>query len=143
MNKKKFLSQVEKAYDAKKMEAEKIFLFNFLEFDFSYDKDNRQCLISCPVSEPMLNPGGILHGGIATYIADTAMGHLNTRFKDSSYVSLDLSTSFFNAISTGKLFATARYIKEGYKVSFMECVIKDENDNIICSTTGTFYRTKK
>src|SRR5699024_9579401 len=110
---------------------------------FSYDDENRQCHISCPVTEFMYNPSGIMHGGIATFIADTAMGHLNFRLKDAPYVSLDLHTSFLRAATTGKLYATARYVKEGHKVSFMECVIKNDENEIICTTTGTFYRIEK
>ena len=78
-----------------------------------------------------------------TFIADSAMGHLNFRFKDAPYVSLELKTSYFKAASSGTLYATARYIKEGYKVSFMECDVKNENGELLCNVNGTFYRFKK
>lgn len=143
MEKDDFLAQVEKAYDAKSMEPENVFMFKLFDFQFSYDDENKQCTITCPVTEVMHNPASILHGGIATYIADTAMGHLNFRLKDAPYVSLDLNTSFLKAVSEGTLYATARYLKDGYKVCFMECIIKDEADDIIAKTTGTFYRYEK
>ena len=114
----------------------------FLCSSFS-DEENKTCTITCPITDLMLNPSGILHGGIHTYIADTAMGHLNFHFKDAAYVSLELKTSYFKAISKGKLKATARYIKEGYKVSYLECDVKNEQGDLLCKTTGTFYRYEK
>lgn len=143
MDKQHFLNHVEKAYDSSSQQPENVFLFKLFDFNFTYDDEKRTCTITCPVTEPMLNPSGIVHGGIYTYITDTAMGHLNFRYKDAPYVSLELKTSYFKVSNTGTIIAIARYVKEGYKVSFMECEVKNEKDELMCVTSGTFYRFEK
>ncbi|MFA8439069.1 PaaI family thioesterase [Pueribacillus sp. YX66] len=143
MDKQQFMTHVEHAYDTKEIGPENVFLFKFLQFEFSYDDENKTCTITCPVTEPMLNPAGIIHGGILTYLADTAMGHLNGRTKDVPYVTLEMKTSFLKASNTGNLTATARYIRDGYKVCFMECEIINEQGELMSVTNGTFYRFEK
>lgn len=142
--KKEFLELVEKAYDSFELKKESIFLFKLFQFQFSYDDDARTCTITCPISDIMLNPSGIVHGGVYTFLSDTAMGHLNFHCKDAPYVTLEFKTSFIKAVSSGKMTATARYIKEGYNVSYMECDVKNEQGELLCKTTATFFRfTKK
>ncbi|MCR1832823.1 PaaI family thioesterase [Oceanobacillus caeni] len=143
MEKKEFMGLVEKAFDERNFNPESIFLFKLFQFDFQYDDENRTCTITCPISEVMLNPSGIVHGGVYTFLTDTAMGHLNFRLKDAPYVSLELKTSYFKAASTGNITATARYTKEGYKVCFMECEVHNEEGDLLCKTSGTFYRYQK
>jgi uncharacterized protein (TIGR00369 family) len=133
------LSSLKKA----ELAPEKAFLFHFFNFKFSYDDENKQCMIECPVTEIMFNPLGTVHGGILTYLADTAIAHLNHRFKGELYVSLELKTSYLKAVTSGKLMAKARYTQEGNNVIFGECVIENENGELISTTSGTFYRTKK
>nr|WP_277398301.1 PaaI family thioesterase [Neobacillus citreus] len=114
-----------------------------LQFEFDYDDEAKTCTITCPVTDIMYNPAGIVHGGIFTFLADTAMGHLNFRLKDVPYVSLELKTSFFKATKSGKLIATSRYKKDGYKISFMEADVRNEEGELLCTTSGTFYRYDK
>lgn len=143
MDKIKLLEKVNDAVEKAELSPEQLFLFRLLEFDFSYDDEEKTCKVTCPVTETMLNPIGTVHGGIYTYLADTAIGHLNFRYKEDPYVSLEFKTSFFKTTQDGKLIATARYVKDGYNVQFAECVIENEKGEKMCTTTGTFYRWKK
>jgi uncharacterized protein (TIGR00369 family) len=143
MNKETTLQHVKKSWLEAEVAPQKLFLFNLFDFSFSYDDENKLCRIECPITEPMYNPLGTVHGGILTYLADTAIGHLNFRFKDAPYVSIELKTSYLKASTSGKLIATARYVKDGYKVMFTECVIENENAEIVSTTSGTFYRYTK
>lgn len=143
MDKQQFMTLAEHAYDTHELKAENVLMFKLLQLEFAYDDVKKTCTVTCPITLPMLNPSGIVHGGIYTYIADSAMGQLNFRHKDAPYVSLELKTSYFNAVSAGSLTATARYVKDGYKVVFMECDVKNEKDELMCTTTGTFYRFSK
>ncbi|MBU8906104.1 PaaI family thioesterase [Desertibacillus haloalkaliphilus] len=143
MTEKDLIQKTKAALDHKRLEPENLFLFHLLDFNFIYGENEQTCTVECPVTEPMLNPIGTVHGGIYTYIADTAMGHLNFKFKDAPYVALELKTSYFKTVSDGKIFATARYSKNGYKVAFLECVITNEQNETLCVTSGTFYRYEK
>ena len=134
---------MEAAYESFQLKPENIFLFKLFQFEFNYDEDEKTCTVSCPITDIMLNPAGIVHGGIYTFISDTAMGHLNFHFKGTPYVTLELKTSYFKAVSSGKLYAISRYIKDGYKVSYIECEVKNENGELLSKTSGTFYRYEK
>jgi acyl-coenzyme A thioesterase PaaI-like protein len=39
--------------------------------------------------------------------------------------------------------ATARYIKDGYNVCFIECDVRNEKGDLLSRTNGTFYRYEK
>ncbi len=143
VDKQEFMKRAEYAFDTFQLKPENIFMFKLLNFEFEYDDEARTCTVSCPVTDLMLNPSGIVHGGILTFLADTSMGHLNFRLKDAPYISLELKTSFFKATASGKLVATGRYIKEGHKVCFMESEVRNEKGELLCKTTGTFYRFEK
>ncbi len=143
MDKQEFMRRAEHAFDTFELKPESIFMFKLLQFEFDYDDEARTCTITCPVTDLMLNPSGIVHGGILTLLADTAMGHLNFHLKDAPYISLELKTSFYKATARGKLIATGRYIKEGHKVSFMEAEVTNEQGELLCKTSGTFYRFEK
>lgn len=135
---------MEYAYDSYELKPESIFLFKLFRFQFDYDDEARTCTVSVPISDFMYNPSGIVHGGVLAFLADTTMGHLNFRFKDNvQYVTLEMKTSYFKPAISGKLVATARYVKDGYKVCYIECDIRNEEGDLLCRTNGTFYRYDK
>jgi len=125
------------------MSTEQNSLSKLLNFQFYYYEEDRTCEIHCPISPIMLNALGTVHGGIYTYLADTAMGHLALHFKRKPYVSLELKTSFFKTANQGQLTARARFVKEGHRILFLECQVKDESGEIMCVTTSTFYRLEQ
>lgn len=143
MHDQTFLQHINSSWVEAEQVPEKVFLFQLFQFDFSYDDDNRRCRIECPVVEAMFNPLGTVHGGMLTYLADTAIGHLNFRFKEDPYVSIELKTSYIKAVTSGKLIATASYVKDGYNVVFTECTIENEHGELVSTTSGTFYRYAK
>lgn len=143
MDDQTFLHQMQSAWLQAEQAPEKVFLFQLFDFAFSYDDEQRHCRIECPVVEAMFNPLGTVHGGILTYLADTAIGHLNFRYKEAPYVSIELKTSYIKAVTSGKLIATASYVKDGYNVVFTECTIENEHGELISTTSGTFYRYTK
>lgn len=118
-------------------------LFDLLDLQFTFDDEERTCQIECQITDMMLNPLGTVHGGMYTYIADSAMGHLAIHNKQNPYVSLELKTSFLKTAHQGKLIATARYVKDGYKILFMECVVENEEGETMSVSSGTFYRVEK
>lgn len=143
VDKQQFMDHVEHVFDTYELKPGNIFMTKFMQLNYDYDDELRECIVTCPISEILLNPAGIVHGGIYTYLADTAMGHLNFRYKDVPYVTLEIKTSFYKAISSGRLIARGRYTKEGYKVSFMEAEVCSEDGELLCKASGTFYRYEK
>ena len=117
----------------------KLFLYSLLDLDIQYDEDNEKVHISAPITNIMFNQMGIIHGGIITYIADTAMGHLVAAFAENPAVSLELKTQFFRTTNEGSFHAHASFLKKGRNVHFVECDLKDDRDRLLGKVTATFY----
>ncbi|MGJ9383585.1 PaaI family thioesterase [Salipaludibacillus sp. CF4.18] len=116
-----------------------LFLYSLFDFSFDYDEKKEQLSLHTPISELMYNPVKFIHGGIISYIADTAMGHLCAAFTDRPSVSLELKTQFFRTATSGSLTALAYFLKKGSNVQFVECTIHDDKDRLLSKVTGTFY----
>ncbi|WNF38732.1 PaaI family thioesterase [Bacillaceae bacterium IKA-2] len=139
MDKEKLRLQFEKALETHEDGTGNLFFYSLLDFTFDYHTDREVVSIEVPISSLMYNPIGFIHGGIFTYIADTAMGHLCAAFADQPGVSLELKTQFLKTAKTGTLFAEAYFLKKGKNIQFIECVIKDEQKQVLTKTTATFY----
>ncbi|WHY84005.1 PaaI family thioesterase [Neobacillus novalis] len=140
MNKEIFLKKAEDSFDKTVYEPEGLFFYHFFDFQFDYDDILRTCKVTCSVKEPMWNSFQMVHGGFLSYIADTALGHLNLHFYEGTFVTLEMKTSFLKGIKTGEITAISRFVKEGRKVLFSECEIFNGNNEKLCITSGTFYR---
>ena len=116
-----------------------LFMYSLLDFSFEYDEQNEYVTVKAPISDLMYNAIGYIHGGIITYIADTAMGHLCAAFGDYPSVSLELKTQFFRTAKTGELITKAYFLKKGKKVQFVECTIQDDQGRLLSKVTGTFH----
>ncbi|QOY35018.1 PaaI family thioesterase [Anaerobacillus isosaccharinicus] len=139
MDKEKLREQFEHALNTHQEGTGQLFLYSLLNFTFDYDEEHEVVRIEAPISEMMYNPIGYIHGGIITYMADTAMGHLCAAFAYRPGVSLELKTQFLRAAKTGTLKAEAFFVKKGKQVQFVECDIKDDKDQLLAKTTATFY----
>lgn len=129
---------VERAIQAKKENDHHLFLETFMDFKYEHDEEEEKVIVYAPVTELMYNPIGVLHGGITTFIADTAMGRLCAIFGKPS-VTLELKTQFFKAVKEGTIKATAYFVRKGKTVQFVECTLEDEKGNLIGKVSATFY----
>lgn len=118
-----------------------LFLYSLMDFSFDYNEAEKVVTLEVPVTEMMFNPVGYIHGGIITYMADTAMGHLCAAFNEKPSVSLELKTQFFRTAKKGSLAARAYFIKQGKRIQFVECTIHDDESRLLSKVTGTFYST--
>ncbi|OIJ12911.1 thioesterase [Anaerobacillus arseniciselenatis] len=138
MDKEKLRKQFEHALETHQEGTGELFMYSLLNFDFEYDEENEVVRIEAPISELMFNPIGFIHGGMITYIADTAMGHLCAAFAERPGVSLELKTQFFRTAKSGKIFAEASFLKKGRKAQFVECLLKDDQERLLAKATATF-----
>lgn len=139
INEEKLKEQFEHALHTHEEGTGQLFLYSFFDFSFQYDEKAEIVHIEMPISEIMYNPIGFLHGGILTYIADTAMGHLCAAFADQPGVSLELKTQFYRSVKTGVVKAKAYFVKKGKKVQFIECILEDDQERLLGKVTSTFY----
>jgi acyl-CoA thioesterase len=97
------------------------------------------------VTDELRNRLGILHGGVTATFIDTAMG--STVFQDMGIergaVTLDLNIHFLSPAREGWLTAKSHIIKKGKTIVVLETKVTDEENRLIASASGTFYRLKK
>lgn len=87
------------------------------------------------------NPLGIVHGGYAATLLDSACGcAVHSRLSATqAYTTVELKVSFHRPITTetGELRAEGRVITLGRRVAFTEATLKDVGGKIFATATST------
>jgi acyl-coenzyme A thioesterase 13 len=95
------------------------------------------------VRKDMCNPGGIMHGGVATGIMDDLIGL--TVFSTGTqifYASVNLNIDFlFSAKPVEKLIAKTKIVRMGKKIAHVEGEIRNEAGQIIAKCTTNLVAT--
>lgn len=91
------------------------------------------CETQLDISENILNPFGVVHGGIYYTICDvTAFIAASTLLADgSTAVTSDINVSVLSAASEGVLRVRANILKAGKRICFIDARIFDKDENII------------
>jgi uncharacterized protein (TIGR00369 family) len=93
--------------------------------------------VSCEPREAFFNPLGVVHGGLACTLLDTALGCVahTTLPAGTGYTSIDIAVSYLRPIlpTAGTVTATGTVVKRGRRVVFAEAVLTDG--------AGTAYAT--
>jgi acyl-CoA thioesterase len=108
-----------------------------LEIEEGYSK------IKMTVRPEMINGFGIVHGGIAFSLADSAFAFACNNRNQLS-VALDTSINFLKPINVGDiLIARATEIHNGKSTGLYHIEIKNQNEIIVAIFKGTCFRTYK
>lgn len=103
------------------------------------EADDGSCECRMQLQPHHHNPAGIVHGGAAYTLADTAMSlallSCYDEFKAISTV--EIKISYFEAATQGEFAAKARVIKQGKRVSFVECDVL-LGDTVVARASGSF-----
>lgn len=95
--------------------------------------------VTLPIEPLCLNSLGIVHGGIICSLADIAMGQAiigeNNR---QTVVTVDLKTTFIKGAKGNYLIAEAHLVKKGRNISYIDCLIYDENKELVAKANGIF-----
>jgi acyl-CoA thioesterase len=99
--------------------------------------------IRMTIREEMLNGFGIIHGGIAFSLADSAFAFACNN-RNTLSVALDTSINFLRQVQVGDvLTATATEIHNGRSTGLYHVAITDEKDQLVAQFKGLCYRTQK
>ncbi|QCK13577.1 PaaI family thioesterase [Mangrovivirga cuniculi] len=100
--------------------------------------------VSFKVRKEMMNPAGVLHGGMASLIADDMMGLcLFTLNKEHFYTSVNLTIDFLKpAFLDDEIVAETEVIKDGRKITHCVCKLK-RDDVVIAYSTSNLMATSK
>ena len=89
----------------------------------------------------MANSIGVVHGGMISALADSAMGRSLRTIKPgvARQVSFDLKLNFISAAKIGEtLRATGRVVHAGRRTAVTECRVEGAGERLVATASGTF-----
>lgn len=98
--------------------------------------------VSTTIKEEHLNGADVVHGGFLFSLADFAFALASNSHNNLS-LAISANISFQKAKPSGKLYAYAKELSDGKKIATYEVKIRDEEESLIASFTGTVYRMGK
>jgi acyl-CoA thioesterase len=99
--------------------------------------------IKMTVRKEMINGFGIVHGGIAFSLSDSAFAFACNN-RNVLSVALDTSINFLKPVNVGdELFAEAKEIHNGKSTGLYHITIVNQNDQLVAVFKGTCFRTNK
>lgn len=99
--------------------------------------------IKMTIREEMLNGFGIVHGGIAFSLADSAFAFACNNRNNLS-VALDTSINFIKPVHPGdELIAEAKELHNGRSTGLYHISIYNQHNHLVAQFKGTCYRTGK
>ncbi len=92
------------------------------------------------VSEDLLNPNGVVHGGVLFTMVDTAMGKatMTSLEEGQRCASIEIQMRFLRPVSAGKLEADTTVIRRGRKITHLESRIRDSDGVLVAIGAGTY-----
>ena len=99
--------------------------------------------IKMTVREEMINGFGIVHGGIAFSLADSAFAFA-CKNRNVLSVALDTSINFLKPVHVGDvLLAEAKELHNGKSTGLYHITINNQNEHVVAVFKGTCFRTNK
>jgi acyl-CoA thioesterase len=99
--------------------------------------------IKMTVREEMINGFGIVHGGIAFSLSDSAFAFACNNRNNLS-VALDTSINFTKPVHVGDvLIAEAKELHNGKSTGLYHITVTNQKDHIVALFKGTCFRTNK
>ena len=103
-------------------------------------------VVEMATTEDMANHSGVVHGGMISTLADSAMGR-SLRTLSPGVVramSFDLKLNFINAAKVGEtLKATGHVIHAGRRTAVAECRVQGSDGRLVATGSATFAVTRE
>jgi len=98
-----------------------------------------RCVAHLDVVEDHFHPGGVVHGGVAYSLADSAMAHaiLPTLSGTQNCSTIEMKISYLEAVREGTLRREAHIIRRGRRIAFLEAEVTN-GEKTIAAATATF-----
>lgn len=85
----------------------------------------------------------ILHGGVMTTMADTAMGAA-CYLRNKKVVTVSMTIEFMRAVKVGsRIFTDAQILHDGNQIMICDCRIIDAAGNLFAKANATFFVIEK
>jgi acyl-CoA thioesterase len=108
----------------------------------AYGEGRSRCELE--VRGELLNPHGVLHGGVVYSMADTGMGGALYSILEEKELctTVEIKIAYFAAVSVGTLACDTKVIERRSRIAIMESEIKN-GDQLVAKALGTFYIYEK
>src|SRR3970040_1318873 len=105
----------------------------FTKFENGYS----QCQLD--VEQNLLNPYGVVHGGVICSLADTAMGGAlySCMSENERCVTVEMKVAYFHSVTSGTVNCTATVVHKSRRLGFVGAEIKS-GDRVVATASGTF-----
>lgn len=93
-----------------------------------------------PVNSRVHQPLGLLHGGANIAFAESlgsCLSNILVAQKGKAAVGTNINSNHLKSKTKGTVTGTARMIRKGQTLHFLEIEIKDENGSLLCHSTMT------
>ena len=114
-------------------------LRRFLGMDIE-DVEPGHVIARLQVSEDLLNPNGVVHGGVLFTMVDTAMGRATMTSLEEGQLcaSIEVQIRFLRPVNTGQLEAETTVIRQGRRLVHLESRVRDTDGALVATGAGTF-----
>lgn len=103
-----------------------------------------ECVMQLALDERHMSIASRAHGGVLFSMLDTAMGRaLISKLPDGrGCATLEASIHYFRPVQHGTIRAVANVVRMTRRTAYCEAKLRDEQDNVLASTSGTFFLTE-
>ena len=109
-------------------------------------QDEGVAVVEMTATDDMANSSGVVHGGMISALADSAMGRSLRTIKPgvARSMSFDLKLSFISAAKVGEtLRATGRVVHFGRRTAVTDCRVEGRNGRLVATASATFAITRE
>ena len=101
--------------------------------------DDNTSFCSVDISEKLLNPQNVVHGGVIYSLADTGMGGAlyPTLEKGELCATIEIKICYFSAVRNGAIDCMTKLLHRAKTWAYLESEITN-NGNIVAKATGTY-----
>lgn len=101
--------------------------------------ENGECSAEIDVRRDHFHPGGVVHGGVAFALADSAMatGLITTLEGGQTASTIELKISYFAPVREGRMRCDSRIIRRGRRIAFLEAKVYS-GDTLVATATASF-----
>lgn len=112
----------------------------FLEVKYERITDT-SVKVTLPIRPIFATPSGYIHGGIISTLADAALRNAVSPDEKgrAKAVAIDLNVTFLKKSKAATLIARAFAVKEGVNLTHAECIIHDDNDQVIAKAKAILF----
>lgn len=101
---------------------------------------NGECTCMLQVEPHHFNSGGVVHGGVAYTLADTAMGAalLSGLLEEERCVTIDITMSYFRPVLSGTVECVAKVVNRGSSIASLEASVYAQGKVLVARASGNY-----